>query len=103
MKILIPGHRYALANFERTQPEQELQFIQKEPVEPGSTTLKTISDGTTNEEVLAVIIDRLDTMYKKLPSQETMLAFSHIQQALMWLNHRTAMRRQAGTEGTMKP
>ena len=53
MKNLVAGHTYELSNFEKKDEKgQVLQFIHKEPIEEGSTELKTISDGTTNEEVL---------------------------------------------------
>ena len=50
MKNLVAGHTYELSNFEnKDEKGQVLQFIHKEPIEEGSTELKTISDGTTNE------------------------------------------------------
>ena len=53
MKNNVPGHQYELSNFEnKDQQGQILQFIHKEPKEEGSTELITISDGTTNEEIL---------------------------------------------------
>lgn len=62
MNIITPGHRYELPNFE--SPEnggQIIQFIHKEPVDAGagSTVLETINDGTTNEALLEVLIDRM--------------------------------------------
>jgi hypothetical protein len=59
MKSLIPGHRYMLANFDDpTKEGQHLQFIEKVPVTDGTGIdgqLVTLRDGTTNEEVLAVL------------------------------------------------
>lgn len=53
MKIQREGHRYELANFERTgEPGQVIQFIEKMPYQDGSGNLITVNDGTTNEEVL---------------------------------------------------
>lgn len=97
MKILTPGHKYELSNFEGTEPTQTLQFIQKEG-EP----LTTVHDGTTNEEVLSMLIDRMRFLQNKLPSRETAIAITKCEEALMWLNKRTAERKARGVEGTHK-
>lgn len=100
MKILNQGHRYALDFFEPSDmPEQEIQFIQKIHVEPNSTELFTINNGTTNEEVLAMLIDRMNYLQSKFPCRENAIAITHIETALLWLNHRTANRKARGVEG----
>ena len=100
MKILRPGHLYELANFEHPEnPGHVIQFIEKEPKEEGSTELKTINDGTTNEEVLKVLIDRCQSLYNKFPSRETALAITRLEEALMWLEKRTRDRIARGVEG----
>lgn len=83
--------------FEGTNP-QIIQFIQKS--EDLNGELKTDFDGTTNEEVLKVLIDRLQFLNAKLPSRESSLAITKIQEALMWLEKRTADRQVRGVEGT---
>jgi hypothetical protein len=99
MKILTPGHCYELANFEHPESMgQEIQFIEKE-----HPSMRTIHDGTTNEEVLAVLIDRLKSMGEKLPCRENSIAVTKCEEALMWLNKRTADRKARGVEGTAKP
>lgn len=97
MKTLTPGHKYELASFEGGAP-QTLQFIQKEG-EP----LKTVHDGTTNEEVLHMLIVRARFLNDKLPSRETSIAITKMEEALLWFNHRTAIRKAREVEGTMKP
>ena len=99
MKILTPGHKYALAWFEGAdaRPEQTIQFIQKEG-EP----LATLHNGTTNEEVLTMLIDRARFLHDKLPSRETAIAITKMEEALLWFNHRTQLRKQRGVEGTHK-
>lgn len=98
MKVITEGHRYELASFE-SGPPQVLQFIEKVPVADGSTELRTVNDGTTNEEVLAVLLDRLNSLNKKFPCRENSLAITKCEEALMWLNRRTAGRVARGVEG----
>lgn len=103
MTVLRPAHRYLLHDFEQNQSNevtgQELQFIEKVPVAEGSTEAKTINNGTTNEEVLAVLLDRLNGVQTKFPCRENAVAITHIETALLWLNHRTACRKARGVEG----
>jgi len=98
MKILRPGHRYALDSFEGG-PAQTIQFIEKEPVASGSTELKTVNDGTTNEEVLAMLIDRMQSLQAKFPCRENAIVITNLEESLMWLEKRTADRKKRGVEG----
>jgi hypothetical protein len=103
MKILTPGHKYELENFEaKDRPGQVIQFIEKTPViESGfrDAHLKTVNDGTTNEELLRVLIDRLNSMQAKFWCRENGNAITKLEEALMWLEKRTADRRARGVEG----
>lgn len=99
MKVLRENHQYELANFEnKGQPGQVLQFIEKAKAEDGS--LKTINDGTTNEQVLEMLIDRTKGLNEKFPCRENSLAITHMEEALMWLEKRTADTVKRGVEGT---
>ena len=100
MKVKVSGHTYELSNFENKDVEgQTLQFIHKEPKEAGSTELKTIADGTTNEEVLEVLIDRLNFLQSKFPCRENAIVITKLEESLMWLNKRTADRTKRNVEG----
>lgn len=100
MKVLTTGHKYLLANFENQKnPAQQLQFIEKVPSDEEPTVLLTVNDGTTNEEVLAVLIDRLKYLQAKFPCRENALAITKIQEALFWLNERTRDRQARVVEG----
>lgn len=102
-KDINPGHLYELENFEdKSKPGQRLQFIEKLPVSPGSPTLYTVSDGTTNEEVLAVLIDRVSILNAKFPCKENACCITHLQEALHWLESRTRARLKRGVEGQAK-
>jgi len=109
MKVLREGHRYELENFEKKDElqNQVIQFIEKEvstlknESDPtfSATQLVTVNDGTTNEEVIEVLIDRLNYLNGKFPCRENSLAITKLEEALMWLNKRTADRLKRGVEG----
>lgn len=107
MKILTTGHRYELENFEEPgKPGQVLQFIQKELCadRDGCTgRLETIWDGTTNEELLRVLINRMNYLQTKFPCRENAVAITHFETGLLWLEKRTADRKVRGVEGEWKP
>lgn len=100
MKNLVAGHTYELSNFEKKDEKgQKLQFIHKEPILEGSTELETISDGTTNEEVLEVLINRMNFLNGKFPCRENSIVITHLETALMWLEKRTSDRIKRNVEG----
>lgn len=99
MKVLTPGHLYELESFEPAEVAQRLQFIEKVPVAPGSTELKTVNNGTTNEEVLTMLVNRLNYLNAVFPCRENSIAITHIETALLWLNRRTVDRKARGVEG----
>lgn len=87
-----------MSNFENKEaPGQILQFIEK--VKDGDEGLLTVSDGTTNEEVISVLIDRLQFLNDKFPCKENAMAITNLQQARMWLEERTKDRTSRGVEG----
>ncbi len=102
MKIFVPGHTYELANFENKEAAgQILQFIHKVPsvssVEKGE--LKTLSDGTTNEEVINVLIDRIGYLDELFPCEENKAALASLNRALHALEERAANRLARGVKG----
>lgn len=103
MKTLTAGHKYELENFEdKTAVGQVIQFIEKVPVSGDGVpagTLKTLNDGTTNEEVLKMLIDRCQSLYDKFPSEETACTIGHLKSALYAQQSRTYERLQRGVEG----
>lgn len=101
MKNLVAGHTYELQNFEnKSEKGQVLQFIHKDRPEEDPTQLYTISDGTTNEEVLEVLIDRMNFLNSKFPCRENSIVITHLETALLWLEKRTNDRIKRGVEGT---
>jgi len=98
MQIKVEGHQYEMSNFEnKDQSGQILQFIHKEPNE--NNELITISDGTTNEEVLEVLINRMNFLNNKFPCRENSIVITHLETALLWLEKRTNDRIKRNVEG----
>lgn len=75
----------------------ELNFIHKEEK---NGELVTVSNGTTNEEVLRVLIDRMTFLQAKAPCRENAIVITKLEESLMWLEKRTADRVSRGVEGT---
>lgn len=64
-------------------------------------------NGAFVETLIAITVDRLE-WYQRVQDgryrcRENSLAITHLQEALHWLNHRTADRVARGVEGTHKP
>lgn len=97
MTILTKGHRYILSFFEQPDKGIEIDFINKKPNEDGS--MSTVHDGTTNEEVINVLINRLEHLQTLKACPENVYAISHLNQALYYLQQRTADRKMRGVEG----
>jgi hypothetical protein len=58
-------------------------------------------NGAFVEEVIQIAIDRLSFFNEsKFRSRENSLAITKLEEAIHWLNHRTARRERAGIEGT---
>lgn len=58
-------------------------------------------NGCQNEDLLAIVIDRLEYFQNGLYAcRENALALTKIQEALHWLEARTADREERGVEGT---
>lgn len=112
MKCTDPGHRYTL------EGDNDLTFLKKEhrpiaevlanrlrdrdiQVEPPDATILITSAGTTNEEVLEVLLDRTRYLNDRFPCEENQLAIDGMQQALDAFNARTAKRQAQGVEGKL--
>jgi hypothetical protein len=89
MKAVDPGRIYELSAGNR------LFFVQKEGA-------RITRNGTTNEEVLEVLIDRATEAYQRLPSRETIRALHCMREALAAFRARTARRVGANVEGTQQ-
>lgn len=99
MKVLIEGHRYELAGFEKRSNTQVIQFIHKIPSVEDPEILTTLSDGTTNESLLEVLINRMHYLQNKFPCKENAIVITNLEESLMWLNKRTEDRKKRNVEG----
>lgn len=62
---------------------------------------ETCPNGLTNEVLLAILIDRLQSFQAgAYACYENSMALNHIERALVWLKDRTAARIERGVEGT---
>ncbi len=103
MKSLNNGHLYELENFENKDAiGQMIQFIEKVPAGTNSNSLITVHDGTTNEEVLKMIIDRMICLQGKFPCDENAHVIHLLTAALYVLEKRTQDRVTRKVEGTNK-
>ena len=100
MKCLDDHHTYELDLFEEAEEKTLIWFIKKEPIDATSTELKTVQNGTTNEEVLRMLIHRMNGLMGKLPDKWSDSARSHMIAALADLEMRTNERKRRGVEGT---
>lgn len=88
---------YLLRNFENERDFNVLKFITKAKNESGE--LETIADGTTNEEVILCLIDRISVLNKKHPCVENEKAVLALKEAFNCLNLRTKDREKRSVEG----
>lgn len=102
MRVITPGYKYELDQFESYGlpgcPVQTIQFIEKKKTETDVDPV-TVNDGTTNEEVLLMLIDRLRFLQAKFPCRENAIVLTKLEEALMWLGYRTADRKARNVEG----
>jgi len=95
MKVIEEGHIYELKSYEG-MGDQTIKFISKN----GGNI---VHDGTTNEEVLEVLIDRMKSLNSKFPCRENSLVITKLEESLMWLERRTSLRVKQQVEGQDLP
>lgn len=81
MRSIIPGFCYELASHDGTN-DQVIQMLSRHLVD-GS--LKTLKDGTTDSEVLAMLIDRANRTKEYWDTPEMQEYLFHLQSATQWL------------------
>lgn len=106
MKAIIKGHKYELKNFEsKDKAVQIIAFIKKEPkIGEGAKLgeMVTVQEGTTNEEVISMLIDRIKFLQTIMTCRENAHVIVLLEKAKGWLESRTADRKKRKVEGTHK-
>lgn len=89
-------NKYALLQFKRDE-DDTLRF--QEVVFYKMNSDGTWENGTTLEEMLRVSIERLKDLNGRFHCHENGMAITKMEEALMWLNIRTADREIRGVKG----
>jgi len=96
-------HEYYISPVQKTTndqaeaPEGEFGFVQFQNGPVGEYGV----NGCHQEDLLAIVIDRLRSFQAgPFACRENALALTKIEEAMHWLNHRTADRQAKGVEGT---
>lgn len=87
------GSLYSILSGEN---RQELEF-------QGGPVREVGVNGCTNEQIIALLIDRLGVLNEKQQCRENVMAIFKLEEALLWLDKRTKNRRERGVEGTSQP
>lgn len=95
MKAISPGHTYELHNLAKTRVVGQLNFIKK-------VDGKLMHDGTTTEDVLDVLIDRIKTLDEKFACEQNKWAIDYLEKAKAALEARIEDREKRGVEGKDK-
>lgn len=103
MKVIKEGYKYEVSNLDNKDSQgQIIQFIEKGQIfKHGESELVTINDGTSSEELIGVLIHRLEFLNEKVYSIENLNALDCLDDAMKWLNKRTSSRIKRNVEGTI--
>lgn len=90
MRVLDPGHRYALQTFDKQ--ETEIVFIKRSG---GAVQYNDDHDGLQSQEVLRALIDRTKFLNAQIPCNESENAIWNLRMALFEYEARAWRRKQA--------
>lgn len=87
------NHEYIVSAVNATNAYAKVSF-QKGPVKENGV------NGCHNEDLISIVIDRLQSFQNgEFSCRENAIAITKLEEALMWLNKRTADRKARGVEG----
>lgn len=95
MNIIEEGYIYELENFDKKSFPQRINFVKKTK---GEEVTKILVDGTINEELVKVVIDRLDFLNKQHYSRENVLAMEKLKESLYWMTERYVTKKKIRTK-----
>ena len=88
-------HKYSIRELKDGNDEFGYIKFQKGPIKENGV------NGCHQEDLLAIVIDRLRSFQAgNFSCRENAMAITKCEEALHWLNHRTADREKRGVEGT---
>ena len=94
------AHKYVIAKHTEN-PDFPQEIIAEIQFQQGPRYDEHSVDGVTNEDLLEIVRDRLKGFQSgDLATRETAIALTHIEEALMWLNHRIDDRIERNVLGT---
>ena len=85
MKIIYPGHTYKAAHLDG-DGTTHIQFVQRPP-------FHTMQEGTTSQELLRVMIDRVKVLEEEIASPLNEQILFHLRQALCLFEARALLRK----------
>lgn len=105
--VVEPGHVYDLHDTELSEEpghvnKTRIQFMRKEPRQAGDSELEVTLEGTTNEAVVAVLLDRMRYLDSANPCPENKRVLQGLSMARDYLEARRKDRTKRGVEGTNK-
>ena len=92
MKVLDPGHVYALENV-GTEGQQTIQFVRRRDEKGELLPDNLQTPGCLTQELLRVAIDRTLYLYEEAPCDEDTDIISYLRAALMAYESRSARRK----------
>lgn len=103
MEIKKPLHVYVLANQQDSSKGQTIHFVEK-ATNPETGVFVVLEDGTTTEEVLKMLIDRINGLNKFNPMDENIMILENLHAALNWegVRRRKSERIQAKLRAAME-
>jgi hypothetical protein len=110
-KLEIGTEKYTTV-FASDPPEHNANHVYQVMRSDGSGKIQTVSfqkgaikehgvNGVMNEDLIAMVIDRLNSFQESpFKCRENALAITKLEEALLWLRHRTMARERRNVEGT---
>lgn len=87
------NHEYIVSAVNSTNDYAKVSF-QKGPIKENGV------NGCHNEDLIAIVLDRLQCLNQgDFKCRENSIAITKLEEAMMWLNKRTADRKARGVEG----
>lgn len=107
VNVIDAGHTYELHHHQDPNSDSDvgvetIKFVKKEQQGKEGDPLTTVQNGTTNEAVLEMMLDRLQHLNSIMYDELNDKAIAKIKDALECLYRRTRKRETRGVEGTDK-